>query len=77
MNWNWKKYIRKNSYKILAHQFIEYSILGSVYIGMEGDPKFWVVGILLGSFIHLVVFTKIDFQWVQFFFFKILFFFKK
>lgn len=61
MNWNWKKYIRKNSYKILAHQFIEYSILGSVYIGMEGDPKFWVVGILLGSFIHLVVFTKIDF----------------
>jgi hypothetical protein len=61
MNWDWKKYVKKNSYKILAHQLVEYSVLGTVYIAMEGDPIFWPIGIILGSAIHLLIFTKIDF----------------
>ena len=61
MNWNWKKDFRKNALKILAHQLIEYSVLGSVYIALEGDPIFWPVGITIAVVIHIIVFTKIDF----------------
>lgn len=45
----------------MAHQAIEYSILGSIYIALEGDPIFWPIGIVVGSLIHVLVFTKIDF----------------
>ena len=40
---------------------IEYSAIGAWYIALEGNPQFWIWGILSAVFIHLVVFTKIDF----------------
>lgn len=61
MNWNWRYYVRKNFYKIIAHQLLEYSVIGGVWIAFEGDPIFWPIGIALGTLVHVVVFTKIDF----------------
>lgn len=61
MNWDWKKHVKLNSMKILAHMLIEYSALGVWYIALEQDPVFWFYGIASAVIIHLVIFTKIDF----------------
>ena len=61
MRWNWKRHVKKNFYKIIAHQLMEYSVIGSIWIALEGDPIFWPIGITVGTLIHVFVFTKIDF----------------
>ncbi len=61
MHWNWRKDIRKNIIKILAHIGVEYTALASWYIALEGDSIFWPLGIASAFVVHLVIFTKIDF----------------
>jgi len=51
-NRNWKK--------ILAHELVEYSWLGSWLVALEGSPVSWIIGIGGAIIIHLVVFEAID-----------------
>lgn len=60
MNWNWKRHLKKNIYKVSFHIIFESSILASWYLILEGNPVFWPVGIASAFVIHVVVFTKID-----------------
>lgn len=61
MNWNWKKDLRKNFFKILLHEGIEYAWLGSWVLGLEGSALGWSIGIIGSIVIHMVVFHGIDF----------------
>ena len=61
MNWNWKKDLKRNMAKILAHIGVEYTALASWYIALEGDPIFWPIGIATAFAVHLFIFQKIDF----------------
>lgn len=60
MHWNWKESFKLNAAKIIGHNAIEYSWLGSWYIALEGDPSFWIVGIVGAVVIHFVVFNILD-----------------
>ncbi len=56
-----KKIIRSRNWKkLIFHQAVEYSVIGSWYIALEQDPIFWVYGILSAVLIHFVVFEAID-----------------
>ena len=61
MHWNWKESIAKNSLKTGSHILLEASILGAWYIALEGDPTFWIFGILSAFALHVGMFNVIDF----------------
>ncbi len=61
MHWNWKESIAKNSVKTGSHILLEASVLGAWYIALEGDPTFWIFGILSAFALHVGVFNVIDF----------------
>ena len=60
MNWDWKTSFKMNIFKIIGHNVIEYSWLGGWYIALEGDPKFWIIGISGAIIIHFIVFNVLD-----------------
>lgn len=51
-NRNWKK--------ILAHETVEYTWLGSWVIALGGTLEAWIIGVSGAFFIHLIVFEAID-----------------
>lgn len=61
MNWNWKKDLRKNFYKILLHEAIEFAWLASWVIGLGHEWTGWLIGVGGSIAIHMVVFHGIDF----------------
>jgi len=61
MHWNWKESIAKNSLKTGSHIMLEASVLGAWYIALEGDPTFWIFGILSAFGLHVGMFNVIDF----------------
>jgi len=50
----------KNWKKIIAHELVEYSWLGSWLVVLEGSTESWIIGIGGAIIIHLVVFEAID-----------------
>jgi hypothetical protein len=50
----------KNWKKILSHEVIEYSWLGSWIMALEGSPESWIIGISGAFVIHMIVFEAID-----------------
>jgi hypothetical protein len=52
--------LNKNWKKILFHELIELSWLGSWISYLEGSPESWIIGISGAVIIHFVVFEAID-----------------
>ena len=50
----------KNWKKVISHQIIEYTIIGTTIIALEAKPESFIIGLGLAFVVHMVMFELID-----------------